>query len=393
MKADFLIVGGGVIGTSIAYNLTKRGKRVVLVEKNDHASGASGSCDQMVILQSKNPGIHLTLALRSAEMYQELEKELDCEIGYHNEGGMILIENADEMKVMEDFVARQKKIGLQVEIIDLKEAKKRQKGLAEHLVGATFSPQDAHVDPMMLNLAYARAARKLGAEILLDTEVLGLVMKDRKVTGVKTNRGLIEAPIVINAAGSWASLLGKMAGVELPIKPRRGQIVITEPVPPFVTGDILSAQYIVAKYNPDLINQSSKKGVQLGVGLALSQTDKGNILIGATREFVGYDLQNTRDGIKEILKNAVRLVPGLKNMNFIRVMSGLRPYTPDGLPLVGFIDGIEGFFMAAGHEGDGIALAPVTGRIAADIICEGQTFTDVSALDPNRFASNKAALS
>lgn len=385
-KADIVIVGGGVIGCSIAYNLAKRGKKVIVVERDDHASGASGSCDQMVILQSKNPGIHLTLALASAELYKDLDKELDSRLGYHNDGGMILIENAAEMKVMEDFVARQKKTGLQVEIIDGKEARKRQRGLGDQIIGATYSPQDAHVDPLQLNLAYARAAVRLGTEILLGTEVVGIDIRQQKVRGVKTSSGAIETPLVVNAAGAWAPFIGRMAGLELPIVPRRGQIVITEAVPPYITGDILSAQYIVAKYNPDLIKSSTSRGVQLGVGLAVSQTEKGNILIGATREFVGYDRQNTREGIREILKNAVRLMPGLKGINFIRVMSGLRPYTPDGLPLVGYASGLEGCFIAAGHEGDGIALAPVTGRIVADLICEGKTFTDVEALNPGRFA-------
>lgn len=386
MKADIVIIGGGVIGTSIAYNLAKRKKKVILAEKYDHAAGASGSCDQHIILQSKNPGIHLEVALASAEMYKTLEQELDAVVDYHQDGGMILIENEDEMKVMVDFVARQKKIGLDVEILDRKDAAKRQRGLAEHLVGATYSPQDAHIDPFKMNLAFARAARKLGAEILLETEVTGIIMNGDKVAGVKTNKGDIFADLVINAAGAWAPLIGDTIGLKIPIKPRRGQIIITEPVPNYIIGDILSAQYIVAKYNPDLLAKSSSKAAQLGVGLAVSQTVKGNILIGATREFVGYDVSNTREGIKEVLKNAARLIPGLQQMNFIRIMSGLRPYTSDGLPLIGHVKGMEGLFMAAGHEGDGIALSPVTGRIVADLICDGRTFMDVSAFDANRFA-------
>ncbi len=384
-KADVLVIGGGVIGTSIAYYLAKQKKKVILVERYDHAAGASGSCDQMIIMQSKNPGVHLQYALASAEMYKTLSQELDYDIGYHKEGGMILIETSEEMEVMEDFVARQKEIGLQVEILTRKEAAKHQRGLAEHLVGATYSPQDAHIDPMKLNLGFAYAAKKLGVEILLNTEVTGIIQQGNKVTGVETNQGTILAPLVINVAGAWAPLIGQMVGLELPIKPRRGQIAVSEPVAPYVKGDVLSARYIVAKYNPDILEKSDDRAVQLGVGLALSQTEKGNILIGATREFVGYDLGNTREGIKEVLKNATRLVPGLKKMNFIRVMSGVRPYTPDGLPLVGFVKGLEGFFMAAGHEGDGLALAPVTGKMVADIIEEGKTFMDVSAIDPNRF--------
>ncbi|MCP4177679.1 MAG: FAD-binding oxidoreductase [bacterium] len=384
-KKDVIVIGGGVIGSSIAYYLSKAGKKVLLTERKDHASGASGSCDQAIIMQTKKPGIHLKMALASAEMYETLGEELDYDIPYKRDGGMIIIETPEEMKVMESFVDKQKKIGLQVEILNRKEAAKRQKGLAKHILGSTYSPQDAHVDPLKLNFGYAYAAVKLGAEILLETEVTGINLEGNTVKGVETNRGSFSAPLVINATGPWAPNIGKMIGLEIPIKPRRGQIVITEPVPPFINGDINSASYIVAKYFPERLLGRKDKASQLGVGLALGQTEKGNILIGATRELVGYDSGTTKDGIREILKNAARVIPKLKDINVIRVMSGLRPYTPDGLPLVGKVQGFDGFFMAAGHEGDGIALAPVTGRIVADLITTGKTFMDVSALSPNRF--------
>jgi glycine/D-amino acid oxidase-like deaminating enzyme len=385
-KADMIVVGGGVIGSSVAYQLVRRGRKVILIEKGDLASGASGSCDTSIFLQSKNAGIHLQLALASAELFKGLREELGHDIEYHVKGGMILIETAEELKVMEGFVARQKQTGLQVDIIDRKEASRMQRGLAEHLVAATYSPQDGDVNPIELNLGFADAARKLGAGILLETEVTGCIVKGGRVEGVETTQGPLYAPVLVNAAGAWAPLIGKMAGLDLPIKPRRGQIMITEPVAPYIARQILSASYIVAKYNADNLKDSKSRAVQLGVGLSLSQTEKGNILIGGTREFVGYDVGNTHEAIGTVLKNAVRLVPGLGSIHIIRTMGGLRPYTPDGLPLIGFVDGLEGYFMAAGHEGDGIALSPVTGKIVADLIVDGKTFMDVSALDPNRFA-------
>ncbi|MDK2822780.1 MAG: hypothetical protein PWQ67_1040 [Clostridia bacterium] len=384
-KADVVVIGGGVIGTAITFYLSQRGQKVILIEKNDLASGASGACDQDIILQSKNPGIHLQLALASSQMYKTLEKELDYDIEYENTGGMILIETPEELKIMEDFVNRQKALGLQVEILNYKEALRYQRGLSNHLVGSTYSPQDAHVNPIRLNLGFAQAARRYGAEILLETEITKIKVKNNQIEGLETNRGTIYTPVIINAAGAWAPSIGRMIGLKIPIKPRRGQIVITEPVPPFVMGDVLSARYIVAKYNPELYNNSESAAVKLGVGLSLSQTRKGNILIGATREFAGYDITNTRTGIKEILKNATRLIPELKEMNIIRAIAGLRPYTPDGLPLLGPVNGLNGFYLAAGHEGDGIALAPITGKIIADLITDGKTFMDVTALSPNRF--------
>jgi len=386
-KADVIVVGGGVIGSSTAYQLAKRGLKVLLLEKEDFASGASGACDTGIFLQSKNAGIHLRLALASAELFKGLRDELDHDIEYHQKGGMILIETADELKVMEDFVARQKRTGLQVDIIDRREASRMQRGLAGHLIASTYSPQDGDVNPIELNLGFAGAAKRLGAEILLKTEVTGYLTKGGRVEGVATAQGPAHAPIVVNAAGAWASLIGRMAGLDLPIQPRRGQIVITEPAAPFISRSMLSASYIAAKYNAGRAEGAKSRAVQLGVGLSLSQTEKGNIFIGGTREFVGYEVRNTREGIREILKNALRLVPGLGPIHIIRTMGGIRPFTPDGLPLVGYANGLEGCFIAAGHEGDGIALSPVPGKIVADLIVDGKTFMDVSPLDPNRFAS------
>ncbi|MDR3201394.1 MAG: FAD-binding oxidoreductase [Spirochaetales bacterium] len=385
MSADVAIIGGGVIGASIAYRLAKAGKKVVLCERYDFAAGATGSCDQCVFLQSKNPGLHLRLALDSSAIFQDLAKELDYTIDYFRHGGMITIENEMEMEVMSDFAARQRAIGLDVEIISRAEAVKRQRGLAKRILGCTYSPQDGHVNPFKLTLGFAKAAQKYGAQILIDAEVSGFKLAGGSVRGIKTSKGDVEAGITVLAAGAWSPLLAESLELALPIKPRRGQIAITEPVAPYVTGNLLSGQYIVAKYHPEILADSKSLAVRLGVGLSLTQTRKGDILIGATREFAGYDLRNTREGIREILKNASRLVPGIEDLHVIRVMAGLRPYTPDGLPLVGFVKDREGLFIAAGHEGDGIALSAITGVIACGLICDGKAYTDVSALDPNRF--------
>ncbi|GLI56848.1 glycine oxidase [Propionigenium maris DSM 9537] len=385
MNSDIIVIGGGVIGTSIAYNLSKNGKKVTLIEKDDHARGASGSSDQLVLMQSKKPGVHLALALESLKMYKTLEEELGEPIHFRQLGGLILIENEDEMKLMEEFVERQRKTGLDVSIISLEEINKLQEGIAQDIIGATYSPMDAEVDPIALNVAFAKAAKREGAEIVLGTEVKDILLEDGKITGVETDSGTYHAPVVINAAGVWAPLLAQKIGFDAPIKPRRGQICITDEVDYFVHMPVLSAKYIMAKHNPDLLKDAPEVVSRLGIGLALSQSPKGNIMFGATREFVGYDKGVTYEGISEVVKNAARYFPKLKDMSIIRTMGGMRPFTPDGLPLIGWTEGIEGFFMAAGHEGDGIALAPVTGRVVSDLILHGETFVDVSGFNPNRF--------
>lgn len=384
--ADIVVIGGGVIGTSIAYYLSRKGKAVTLVEKNDLASGSSGACDIMIILQSKNPGVHLRLAMESAGLYGDLARELDYDIEYDNVGGMIVIEDDEQMMVMEDFVKRQKAAGLQVEIMNRKDASVRQPGLAPHVLGATFCPRDSHVNPMKLCLGFAAAASRYGADIMTGTGVTAITVKNGEVKSVVTTRGEIETETVINAAGVYAPMIGEMVGLPLPIIPRRGQIAVTEPVPRLVTGDTLCAKYIVAKHNPKLSESSDDPEARLGVGLALSQTKSGEILIGGSREFSGYNTNTTHEGLQTVLRHAARLLPVLKDIHIIRTFAGLRPYTPDGLPLLGRVKNIEGFIMAAGHEGDGIALSPVTGKLISELVTEGKTSFDLSPFDPERFS-------
>lgn len=366
--AEAVIVGGGIIGNSIAYFLAKEGIKPVVVEKRDIAGGASGACDKAIILSSKNPGIHLELALKSADLYRELAEELGEEVEYRQEGGMIVIESPAEWETMERFVARQRRSGLNIRLLDKKETKELQPVLSDHILGATYNPDDAEVNPIMMTLALAKRAKQLGAEYLLHTEVIGVEVAHGKVKAVETSRGKIATNLVINAAGAWAPLIGDMAGLKIPIKPRRGQLLITEAMPKMIRGDILSAKYIAAKYNPDLVAQGEDLFSRLGVGLSLGQTESGNFIIGATREFVGYDTGNTPEGIEAVARNAVRIVPVLERINLIRTFAGLRPYTPDGIPILDWAPEVEGMFIAAGHEGDGIALAPITGKLVLQLI-------------------------
>lgn len=383
--ADAVVIGGGVIGTSVAYRLAERGRRVILVEKSDLASGASGACDKAIFLQSKNPGLHLELALASAAMYEGLAEELGSEIEFRRDGAMIAIETPADYEVMTKFAARQREAGLRVQLLSGDEARKIQPALAPHIAGATWSDQDAEVNPMLLTFALARAARRHGAEIFTNSEVTGIRTRGGRVTAVVTNRGEISTDLVINACGAWAPHVAEMVGLDIPIKPRRGQIIITERVPPMIHGDMLCARYIVAKYNPDLLKDSSDPAVRLGVGLSLGQTASGNLLIGGCREFVGYDRRNTEEALRAIVNHATRIVPRLRGIHVIRTFAGLRPYTPDGLPILGESSAVKGFFMAAGHEGDGIALAPITGRIVADLVDGNPTGFPAERFGPERF--------
>ncbi len=383
--AEVVVVGAGVIGTSVAYRLAERGLQVLLVDRSGIAAGTSGACDQAILLQSKKPGRHLELARASAQVYETIEDELEAGVEYQRQGGMILIETEEQLRVMTSFVQQQRRAGLSVDLISGEEARRRQPGLAAHLVGATWSAEDAQVNPTLLAFAFARAARRHGARLHFGVEVTGLISEGQRVIGVGTDRGPIMADQVVLASGFETPALAVSVGRDLPIRPRRGQLLITEATRPMIFGDILCARYIASKLDPTLAAKAADPG--LGVGLSLGQTASGNLLIGGTREMVGADRSTTMEGLRAVVKHALRLVPALSGIRVIRTIAGLRPFTPDGLPIIGRDPDHPGLILAAGHEGDGIALAPITGLMVVDLIAGGPLAAMADGLGPERFES------
>jgi glycine/D-amino acid oxidase-like deaminating enzyme len=365
--SEIIVIGGGVIGTSVAYYAAKAGHRVTLVEKGDVAAGTSGACDGFIILQSKNPGPHLELALQSAAMYRTLSAELDYDIEYRPCGGMVVVENEKQADLLRGLIEKQKAAGLEVELLPIAEARRSETLLAEDLWGAAYCADDAQANPIRVAQGFAQAARRLGANIRSGVEVKELLVENGRVCGVKTSEGDLRADFVVNAAGVWAPDLLAPLGINVPIKPRRGQILVTEPLPSMLKHVLLCACYLTAKYHPEELDLSDRQH-RLGVGLAVEQTAHGGLLIGSTREFAGFDRRTTLAGIEAVARHARRILPALANVNIIRTFAGLRPHTPDGLPILGPVEGLPGLIMAAGHEGDGIALAPVTGKKVAEFI-------------------------
>jgi len=356
--ADVVIIGGGVIGGSIAYHLAQNRINVVVVEKEDLASGSSGACEGLLLLQSKKPGLHLELAKASVRRFPEFSDTLGFPIEYEQKGGLVVIESAEELDAMKIFVEKQKACGVDLKLLDKNETLEIEPTLSPHITGATYLPFEGQVNPFLLTRAYLGAAEKKGVQVFTHTEVKGIGMSKRRVDAVNTSRGRIEAPVIVNAAGAYAADVGQMVGLKIPIKPRRGQIMVTESAPRFINCCLLSAKYIAAKYDPSLAETG-------GMGFAVEQTANGNVLVGSTREFVGFDRSTTFEGINTIAGQILQVLPKLKDLHVIRAYAGLRPYTPDGLPILGPVQGVEGFIMAAGHEGDGVTLSPVTGDLVA----------------------------
>ncbi len=372
--AEVVIVGAGVIGAAIAFHLTRRGIRPLLVEKEDPAAGSSGACDGLVFLQSKKPGLHLELALESRRRFDELHEILGPGIEFRATGGLCLIENDSELEAMRRWTAEQRAGGLSVELIDGTDLRSLEPLLSERVIAASFSPLDAQVNPYALTFALIAAARAAGARLLAGEPVTGIEVGSGRVQAVRTLQRRIATPLVVNAAGAHAPEIGRPAGIAVPIRPRRGQLLVTAARPPMLRHGIISARYIAAKFNPEL-------AVGGEMGFSIEQAESGNLLIGSTREFAGFDRRTTFAGIRAVARRILPVVPALAAVPVIRTFAGLRPYTPDGLPILGPVASVEGFVMAAGHEGDGIALSAVTGELlAAHIAGERPAFP----LDPFR---------
>ena len=381
-----VIIGGGVIGTSIAYHLAKSGAtHVTLVEAGDLASGSSGACDGLVFMQSKKPGIHLQLAMASVERFAALQEELPVNIEFSRTGGLVVIETEAEYRAMEKFVAKQQAIGLDVRLLDQEQLMEKEPCLSRELLGASYSSLDAQVNPINLTLGFGLAANKLQVTILNHTKVLDILTTGNRVTGVATTGGKLDADIVVNAGGSMAGKIAEMVDMQIPVQPRRGQIVVTSggaDQKRILNHCLLSAKYIAAKYDPEI-------AAQAGQGVSMEQTDNGNLLLGSTREFVGFDKETTFDGIQGIITQTTSILPALKHMHVIRTFAGLRPYSPDGLPVLGRSGCLEGLVTAAGHEGDGIALAPITGELMAKMILGQKQEIDLTPFSPDRFAGKE----
>ena len=383
-KYDVIVIGGGIIGSSVTYYLAKLGNKVLQIEKEDITRGSAGATDGVVGYHTKKPGAQMDLAVQSIKLFDTLSEELGEDIEYYRHcGDMQPVEDKEQWDILSKIVEEQRKSDVDIEMISIEKALEIEPELNPNLYGALYSKTGGKVNPIKLTYSFNHAAKRLGAKVLLHTEVKDVIVEGGQIKGVKTENEEFYADKVVNACGSYSAKIGEMVGLNIPIKPRRGQLIISEPIGEFMTATVQCARYNIIKFNPDSIKD--KNVLKLGSSLSIEQTEEGTLVIGGTREFVGFDKENTLEAIEVMLKRAIEFFPAIKDLNFIRAFAGLRPYTPDGLPLLGEVDKVKGFYMAAGHEGDGIALAPITGKLIAELITYGKPSYNIDDFNPNRF--------
>ncbi|HHZ01072.1 MAG TPA: FAD-binding oxidoreductase, partial [Tissierellia bacterium] len=198
----------------------------------------------------------------------------------------------------------------------------------------------------------------------------------------------VECDSIVIAAGAWSGQIGQLLGIDIPIRPIKGQIAITEQIAPIGETNCWTAAYIASKHDPSILPYKSEFDREIGLGFSFSRASEGNYLIGSTRENAGFDKTTNFKAISRILEQTRQYFPIMNKVNIIRTIAGFRPGTKDGSPIIGDIDGYPGLFIAAGHEGDGIALSPVTGKIVAEMVCGTGEHKRVEELNLRRFSNN-----
>jgi sarcosine oxidase, subunit beta len=370
--ADFIVIGGGVMGASTAYHLAARGQRnVLLLEKEAFfGQGATGRCAGGVRYQFATE-VNIRLSLESLPMLERFEDEIGQPIDYRQCGYLMLLTRPADQVVFEANLALQNSLGVPTEWLDGDEIRRRLPMMRlEDVLGGTFNAKDGLVDPNGVVMGYMQAARRMGVLAETGVEVTGIRVTAGRISGVETNAGTVETRIVVNAAGPWAGLIGQMAGVDIPIVPLRRQMLTTTPLPELP----LDFPFVI-DFAQSLYFHREGQGVLTG----MSNPD----------ETPGFDQSVDPDWELVHLEAAAARLPMLEGAGLASHWAGLYEVTPDAHPIFGATP-VSGFYLCAGFSGHGFMHGPVTGKLVSEILLDGQAHTvDISMLDLGRFESDR----
>ena len=363
---DVAIIGGGVIGCSIAYQLSKNGVECLVFEQNTLASGASGASVGIVgpIWYLDNTiESFFELGMQSLEIFPSLSKEL-LEAGFdpqfHQTGVIKVALDEQLFEMLQNNLAWQGELGIGIRWLDQKELVEREPEITKKAIGGVFSPKEGSINGKAYVNALARASSRLGSTFLENKEVTSLAIQGKTVIGVRTKNETYHANHTILATGAWSGINNKWLPESIPVRPVKGQRILIR--------------------KSGFLPKSTVQSV-------VPQLD-GSIIVGATREENRFDQKITTNGISQMLSNAKNVFPILNNAEFISATAGIRPGSPDNMPILGPVPDWEGITLATGHDHAGIICSPATGTMVARYILTG----DSSELEPfsvNRFSCEK----
>jgi len=370
---DVVVIGGGIVGCATALFLSRKGLKVHLVERDGVATGTSGCCMGHLMV-TPDPADSYRLTRASVLLWQQLAEELGPRsLEYNPSGAFWLAESDEDMPLLEKLKGELESHGDSAEILDGDELVRREPGLAKGLPGAMFYRDDGVVMPMFAAGAMLRAAVANGAEVSFSRPVTGFDFgPGQRVQGVRTSRGPIAADHVVNAAGVWSPELTDLAGLgRAPVYPRRGDLAITMHHTAPVRSQLLEVAYLRVSMSgggkaASPLDPEADPGAH---AVNIQPQSNGSILIGSTRQFQShYGRVVDRELLRTSLRRAARYLPGLATAPVVRTWAGLRPFSLDKNPIIGPVEDIPGFHMATGHEGLGITMSPITGKLVAQAL-------------------------
>jgi sarcosine oxidase subunit beta len=373
--ANIVIIGAGISGCSIAYNLAAKGvKNIIVIDKSYVSSGSTGRCGAGVRMQWGTE-MNCKLAKKSIEFYENANEILDYErdVTFYQGGYLLLATTDKEMDQFNKNVKLQNSLGIPSKMVSIKEAKEIVPHLNTDIIqGAAFCGKDGFLDPFLTTDAYHKAAKRLGVEFLTFTEVTNIVVEKGRIREVLTNRGKIFTDTIVNAAGGYSGQICKMVDIDLPVYSERHQILVTEPIE-HVQGPMV---------------------MSFSLNLYCQQNPKGPFIMGRGDDNEPRDLNiNSSWRFLEEMASTIKMVlPPLGNLRVIRQWAGLYNITPDKQPIYGLANGVENFYLAAGFSGHGFMFGPLTGIVLAEMITKEEPTIDISLLGIDRFEKGNLML-
>ena len=375
--ADAVIIGGGCMGASVAYHLTRRGVTdVVLIEREKLlATGSTGKNAGGVRHQFSNAA-NIRLSIESVRLLNHFEEEVGYAVDFHQHGYLFLLSTPASVETFRRNVALQRSLGIDVDWLEASEAARLAPGLGvDGVLAATFCGRDGVADPNGVTMGFAKAAQAAGASIERATEATAITVEHGRITAVETSRGRIATPVVVNAAGPHARGVGRLAGVDVPIDPIRRHIFIAQSgeagwrVPP--------NRILVIDFDTTFYFHREGAGILFGMG--------------ERNETPTFDTTVQWDFLPQVIDVAVKRLPALAAASISHAWAGLYEMSPDGNPLIGPAPGVQGFFLINGFSGHGFQHSPAAGRILADLIVGRDPGVDVAPFSAARFSGDAVA--
>lgn len=377
--ADVVIVGGGCMGCSVAWHLARLGLTdVVLVEREAQLAAGSTGKNAGGVRHQFSQTANILLSIESIAMIARFEEIVGAPIDFHQDGYLFLLTRDDDVAAFRENVGRQQALGVDVRWLSAAEAATLAPGVdVTGVLDATYCPADGVADPNGVTMGFARGATAAGVEIVRDTEVTGIRADAGRVTEVRTSRGSIETPVVVNAAGPWAASIGGMLGVHVPVEPQRRHIFVARPAgggswdDGIHGGHVPRSRLLVIDFETSFYFHREGPGVLFGMG--------------DPDERPGFDTTVRWDFLPSVIEVAVRRLPALADAAISHAWAGLYEMTPDHNPIIGPAHDVRGFYTIAGFSGHGFQHSPAAGRILADLIVGRDPRIDLTPFALDRF--------